>query len=226
MQIVEPRTFAQANTSRDWSSHARFANVSNRRMRIARSPDRLRPSQRTPDSQRDPQEGQRRRDHHGALHHGERRRASPRLGRASSRRLREGHVESADVKADLAAAKEAERDAADERRAKRWEISVSTGGSSVRSVRRADASAQETAVIEEFLHCPDWQFAAKVPMRVAGGSAPCYPLCITRCALNGMRKRTDRNRRSTLVFADPHLIFRKDRVIDGEQRWHAQSRIA
>jgi uncharacterized protein len=23
------------------------------------------------------------------------------------------------------------------------------------------------------------------------------------------------------VFADPHLILRKDRVIDGEQRWHA-----
>ena len=58
----------------------------------------------------------------------------------------------------------------------------------------------------------------------------CYTLCITACALSGTRGRTGQTKRSTLVsilktasriFADPNLIIRKDRVIDGEQRWHA-----
>lgn len=26
---------------------------------------------------------------------------------------------------------------------------------------------------------------------------------------------------ATLVFNDPHAVFRKDRIVDGEQRWHA-----
>ena len=27
--------------------------------------------------------------------------------------------------------------------------------------------------------------------------------------------------RAALVFDDPHVIFRKDRIVSGEQRWHA-----
>jgi hypothetical protein len=26
---------------------------------------------------------------------------------------------------------------------------------------------------------------------------------------------------AALVFDDPHVMFRKDRIVDGEQRWHA-----
>ncbi len=26
---------------------------------------------------------------------------------------------------------------------------------------------------------------------------------------------------AALVFDDPHVVFRKDRIVDGEQRWHA-----
>ncbi len=56
----------------------------------------------------------------------------------------------------------------------------------------------------------------------------CYTLCITRCSLNGTRKRTGQTRRSILAWVlrrhpgfSLNLILRKDRVIDGEQRWHA-----
>jgi uncharacterized protein len=54
----------------------------------------------------------------------------------------------------------------------------------------------------------------------------------------GMKKRCRQSKEArrhrfasgALVFDDPHVVFRKDRIVDGEQRWHsigaAQSAIA
>jgi len=51
--------------------------------------------------------------------------------------------------------------------------------------------------------------------------------------LNGTLKRTGSTNRNSLsfesaalVFDDPHIIFRKDRIVAGEQRWHAIGRAA
>lgn len=65
----------------------------------------------------------------------------------------------------------------------------------------------------------------------------------SRCVIRGVshamlfewdaeKNRTNQTKHSGLdfetasrVFADPELILRKDRVIDGEQRWHAIGRV-
>ena len=58
----------------------------------------------------------------------------------------------------------------------------------------------------------------------------CYTLCITAMCFewDADKNRSNQKKHSggdfetaSRVFADPDPILRKDRVIDGEQRWHA-----
>jgi hypothetical protein len=39
--------------------------------------------------------------------------------------------------------------------------------------------------------------------------------------LNQLKHRGIAFESAALVFDDPHVIFRKDRIVSGEQRWHA-----
>jgi hypothetical protein len=39
--------------------------------------------------------------------------------------------------------------------------------------------------------------------------------------LNQLKHRGIAFEGAALVFDDPHVIFRKDRIVSGEQRWHA-----
>ena len=57
----------------------------------------------------------------------------------------------------------------------------------------------------------------------------CYTFCIAmRFEWNGGKNRINQEKHggiafesAALVFDDPQAIFRKDRVVAGEQRWHA-----
>jgi uncharacterized DUF497 family protein len=56
----------------------------------------------------------------------------------------------------------------------------------------------------------------------------CYTLCITTALRVGFGEDRFNRRKhggidfetASRVFADPELVLRKDRVVDGEQRWH------
>lgn len=60
-------------------------------------------------------------------------------------------------------------------------------------------------------------------------SALCYTICITvRFEWDPEKNRWNQKKHvgidfatASRIFADPDLMLRKDRVIDGEQRWHA-----
>ena len=56
----------------------------------------------------------------------------------------------------------------------------------------------------------------------------CYTLCIAmRFEWDGEKNRINQEKHglafesAALVFNDPNTIFRRDRVVAGEQRWHA-----
>jgi uncharacterized protein len=56
----------------------------------------------------------------------------------------------------------------------------------------------------------------------------CYTLYITECEWDAEKNRSNQKKHAgidfetaTRVFADPALMLRKDRAVEGEQRWHA-----
>ena len=68
-----------------------------------------------------------------------------------------------------------------------------------------------------------------MPFRWREHPSVCYTLCITSCASNRDADKNQSNQKkhagidfetASRVFADPNLMLRKDRVVDGEQRWH------